>query len=187
MSAKEFIKYNDMKSAFEKWVKANKQWKAHWFKTCVTIFENSKKWAKDYFIDPICKTITKIKHSVSTDNIIWECPQVKYPKDTELFYLIKCVDKNGNVIFSKVGTTTRTVQQRMKEHLKAYKDLGVVKIIVNKVYDCDVEAEGFESWFRAIYIRKYKGSFKKNDRFFCVDFDLEEADKIFKAYQNLTF
>ena len=53
------------------------------------------------------------------------------------------------------------------------------------MYECDTEAEGVESWFRAVYIRKYKGSFKKNDRFFGVDFDLKEADKIFADYVGL--
>lgn len=187
MSAKEFIKYNDMKSAFEKWANANKQWKAHWFETCLTIFESSKKWAKEFIIDTVNKTITKIKIAVSQESIVWNCEKITYPKGTELFYLIRCLDKNGDRIFSKVGTTTRTVQQRMKEHLKAYADLGVTQIVIDRVYACDVEAEGVESWFRALYIRKHKGAFKKNDRFFDVDFDLTEADAIFNDYCAYSF
>ena len=40
-------------------------------------------------------------------------------------------------------------------------------------------AEMYESAFRAHYMRKYKGTFRKNDRFTGVEFDLTEADKIF--------
>ena len=74
----------------------------------------------------------------------------------------------------------------MKEHLKAYEKLGIVKIVVDKVWDCgNLPAEGFESWFRAWYIRRWPEKFNKNDRSFDVDFDLEEAQNIFTQYVNL--
>lgn len=113
------------------------------------------------------------------------CPDIT-TKDSEKFYLIRAFDANGKRIFSKVGTTIREMLTRMKEHLKAYKDLGVVKIVVDKVWDCgNLPAEGFESWFRAWYIRRWPTQFNTKDRFFDVDFDLEEAQRIFTQYENL--
>lgn len=113
------------------------------------------------------------------------CPDIA-TKDSEKFYLIRAFDANGKRIFSKVGTTIREMLTRMKEHLKAYEKLGIVKIVVDKVWDCgDLPAEGFESWFRAWYIRRWPTKFNKNDRFFDVDFDLEEAQRIFTQYETL--
>ena len=89
------------------------------------------------------------------------------------------------MVCSKIGTTTRTVLQRLKEELKSktYTSIGCVRAVVNRVYDCgDVPAEGLESYFRAMYIRKYPQSFKKNDRFMKEWFDLKEADEIVLNY-----
>lgn len=118
------------------------------------------------------------------EGIKFTCPDVL--TDGEKFYLIRAFDKCGKRIFSKVGTTARTVIQRMKEHLKYYAKLGVVEIIVDQIWDCgSVPAEGLESWFRAIYIRKWPEKFNKNDRFFDVDFDLEEAQLWYEKYLAL--
>ena len=74
----------------------------------------------------------------------------------------------------------------MKEHLDSYKKLGVVKILVHRVWDCkNVPAEGFESWFRAWFIKKHPNTFHKNDRFFNVKFDYNEVDNIFNQYVGL--
>ena len=84
-----------------------------------------------------------------------------------------------------MGTTTRTVIQRLKEELRSntYKKIGCVRAVVNRVYDCgDIPAEGLESYFRALYIKRYPQSFKKNDRFMNEWFDLAEADKIVATY-----
>ena len=95
------------------------------------------------------------------------------------------LDKNDESICSKVGTTTRTVQERIREELRSdtYKKMGAVRCIIHRVYDCgEIPAEGLESMFRATYIRKYPNSFHKNDRFIKQKFDLAEADKICKGY-----
>lgn len=120
-----------------------------------------------------------------------EVPGIKFTcpddlADGEKFYLIRAFDKCGKRIFSKVGTTARTVIQRMKEHLKYYEKLGVVEIIVDQIWNCgNIPAEGLESWFRAIYIRKWPDKFNKNDRFFDVDFDLDEAQMWYEKYLAL--
>ena len=84
-----------------------------------------------------------------------------------------------------MGTTTRKVLQRLKEELNSdtYKKIGCTRAVVNRVYDCgNIPAEGLESYFRAMYIRRYPQSFKKNDRFMNEWFDLKEADEIVLKY-----
>lgn len=192
LSAKQCIEHKNFKEAFNKWKSASKRWKDHWFETCLTIFNKVPKLAKQYVVDTVNKTITKVKQLVNKaycgeENIVWNCEQVKYPKGTQLFYLVKGIDENNETIFSKVGTTTRTMNQRMSEELVEYHHLGVKKMVVDRVYDCgEVVAECYESYFRAKYIMKYgSDKFKKNDRFFGVEFDLSEADEIFNEVRGL--
>lgn len=124
-------------------------------------------------------------HVTPHGEITFECPN-DLAEDSEKFYLIRAFDSKGKRIFSKVGTTIRSVLQRMKEHLAAYTKLGIVRIVVDKIWDCgNIPAEGYESWFRAWYIRRWPEKFNKNDRFFDVDFDLDEAQTIFSQYENL--
>ena len=103
----------------------------------------------------------------------------------EQLYLVRLLDRNRQLIWSKVGTTTRKTNKRMTEHLNYYKKDGVKYIEVVRLWDCgEMEAEMYESAFRAHYMRKYKGAFRKNDRFTGVEFDLAEADKIFENLRN---
>lgn len=128
------------------------------------------------------KSESKVKEN---PNIEFICPN-DLARDAEKFYLIRAFDACGKRIFSKIGTTAREMIERMKEHLKYYSKLGVTKIVVDEVWDCgDIPAEGVESWFRAWYIKKWPRQFNKNDRFFNVDFDLDEAKVIFNQYANL--
>lgn len=109
--------------------------------------------------------------------------KVRKGEKIQQLYLIRLLDKDGDLIYSKVGTTTRSTQSRMKEHLRYYYDNGVRGIQVSRLWNCgDMEAEGLESEFRAHYIKAYPGAFKKNDRFINVEFDLEEADRIAASY-----
>lgn len=106
-------------------------------------------------------------------------------KKVEQFYLIRLLDKDGDLVYSKCGTTTVSTIERMKQHLKYYYDYGVRKVEVSRLWNCgNIPAEGLESHFRALYIQRYPESFKKNDRFINVEFDLNEADKIVEEYLN---
>lgn len=119
-------------------------------------------------------------------NIDWngiEPIKVRKGEKIQQLYLIRLLDKDGDLIYSKVGTTTRSTQSRMKEHLRYYYDNGVRSIQVTRLWNCgNMDAEGLESQFRAHYIKSYPGTFKKNDRFINVEFDLEEADRIAASY-----
>ena len=156
-------------------------------------FENLLEKAKEMF--KYSRKTADQKHTMPTENTVVETSKGEiefhsdsnYPEGTQLFYLMRAFDSTGKRVFSKVGTTTQTVKQRMIQHLGDYKNLGVVRIVVDKIWNCgNLPAEGFESWFRAVYISKFATAFHKNDRFFGVDFDLEEAEKIYTNYTHLT-
>lgn len=153
------------------------------------LLESAKELFKGSRKTKIQKSRVEDNHFVINENteIFVECDTKNFYSDSEKFYLIRAFDENGKRLFSKVGTTTRDILTRMKEHLKSYKDLGVVKIIIDRVWNCgNTPAEGFESFFRAIYISKFAKHFKKNDRFFDIDFNLNEADEIYTQYAGMT-
>lgn len=128
------------------------------------------------------KKIFEKKKPIVPEGIEFHCPDdFDFDDKAQRFYLIRAFDANGNRVFSKIGTTIRQMIERMKEHLNYYKKLGVVKIVVDKVWDCgERDAVMYESFFRAGYIFKHPTAFCSNDRFFDVDFDLDEAETIFK-------
>lgn len=103
----------------------------------------------------------------------------------QLVYLYKFYNENGELICSKVGTTTRLPEQRLKEEIKYYKKRGipVASADICSVIDCGVyPAEGAESVTRAAFIHRYPDAFKKNDRFFGVDIPTMTFNKIVKNY-----
>ena len=172
---------NDLEGAISRLNTTTPRWYEKWFEVCKEIYNASKKWAKLYILDPIAKTIKKLV----------ALPKTKKPgidvaegcsletAGTEKCYLIEFFDENDNSICSKVGTTTRTVLERIREELnsKTYKSMGAVRCVIHRIYDCgNIPAEGLESYFRAKYIRKYPESFI-NEKF-----DLKEADCIFSEY-----
>ena len=103
----------------------------------------------------------------------------------QLVYLFKFYESNGNLICSKVGTTTRLPEQRLKEEIRYYRehDLPVANAEICSVIDCGaIPAEGAESYARAEYIKKYPDKFKKNDRFFGVDLSTRTFNKLIATY-----
>ena len=193
-----YVENNDFEGALERFESTNARWKGAWFETCEQIFNKCKEWAKTYIINPLEKTIKRIvKIQTKRKTKYSESIQILDGVDLldnakEKCYLFEFLNDNDEMVCSKVGTTTRKVLQRLKEELNSdtYKKLGCVRAVVQRVYDCgEIPAEGLESYFRAMYIKKYPQSFKKNDRFMGQFFDLTEADKIVAQYfaQELIF
>lgn len=191
-SAKTYVENNDFEGAAERLENTTNRWRNYWYGICEEIYNKSPEWARRYVLDPIAKAVRKIAEIISEkkkrgrpskndDKIIWNCPAFA-DGSNEKFYLIELLDKNGDLIWSKIGTTKRKLIYRMKEHLKAYEKYGVDKVRINRVYNMGFAAEGMESEFRAKYIHRWPESFQKNDRFYHRVFDLEEADKIAAAY-----
>ena len=139
----------------------------------------------------LLKKIASIKEifaaKVKNTNILIadDCPEWNNSSGIEKCYLIEFFNEKFESIASKVGTTIRTVQTRIREELKSktYQNMDAKYCAIHRVYDCgDIPAEGVESLFRAEYIKRYPASFCKNDRFIKEHFDYAEADKIFKNY-----
>lgn len=192
-SMKWCIEHNDFEYARTRLESTSASWKERWFETCKIIFESCKELATRYVLDPIqcaIHKVTVVKHnkrkSKYSDSIqiSAECNSL-HDEATQKCYLFEFFNEAGDMLCSKVGTTTRSVIQRLKRELasKTYKEMGAVRAVIRRVYDCgSIPAEGLESFFRAEYIRKYPDSFKKNDRFLAVKLDLAEADKIYEKY-----
>lgn len=111
----------------------------------------------------------------------------------QLVYLFKFYDSNGNLVCSKVGTTTRLPEQRMKEEIRSYqrsKDEKIASIAyaeICSVIDCGaIPAEGAESITRGAFIKKFPDKFKKNDRFIDIDIPVRTFNKIVNEYLNET-
>ena len=103
----------------------------------------------------------------------------------QLVYLYKFYDKDNKLICSKVGTTTRLPEQRLKEEIKYYQDHGIAvqDAEICSVIDCGaIPAEGAESVTRAYFIRRYPDAFCKNDRFFGVDIPTRTFNKVVTEY-----
>lgn len=187
-----YLQNNDFEGAKERFETTSKNWKGRWFEVCLQIYEKCKELAKIYFVNPINQTIIKIadvlgKRRGKYDGKIQISTEISadYDKGKEKCYLFTFYNENDEMVCSKVGTTTRKIVERLKEELKSktYKEMGCVRAVVNRVYDCgDLPAEGLESYFRAMYIKQYPQSFKKNDRFMNTFFDLQKADEIAQAY-----
>lgn len=191
-----YIENNDFEGAVERFENTTPTWKSRWYEACEKIYNSCKKWTNDWVLNPIEKTIKKIqklvtKRTTKLTNCILiaeDCPSL-LDEVKQKCYLFEFLDENDNLICSKIGTTTRGVRQRLTEELrsKTYKNMGACKAIIHRVYDCkDLPAEGLESYFRAKYIKKYPNSFKKNDRFMNLNFDLKQADKIYEKYIKST-
>jgi len=128
-------------------------------------------------LDKACKTFYHVTKKVKT--IL--C------KGKQLVYLFKFYSANGELICSKVGTTTRLPEQRLNEEIRYYRkhEIPVDRAEICSVIDCGaLPAEGAESYARALYIKKNPAEFCKNDRFFGVDIPTRTFNKIIENYLN---
>ena len=90
------------------------------------------KWIKDFIIDKTQKVKNRIRR-ISEGNAFYDIHRA-----ARWFYLMYYYDLNGNFLFSKLGTTERTLYKRADEHQRnndgSYKNVWTVKII--KGWDC---------------------------------------------------
>lgn len=154
-----------------------------WFDLMLKLYDRFPAIRKVWeYVENVRALAKRFIKRIKTPHIIYSA-SADYPEGSQLVYLIRLLDRDGSLVWSKVGTTTRTMKKRMKEHLRYYRKYGVSDIEVTRIYNCgDLPAEGLESEFRAKYMRKYPGAFRKNDRFTGVEFDLAEADSIVREY-----
>lgn len=110
-------------------------------------------------------------------------------KDAEQLYLFKFFTDNPIVpIFSKIGTTTRSVNERLREEIGYYLEhnLPIESVDVCKIVECgDMPAECYESLMRGILMKRYPGTWQKNDRFFGVNVPVDEFVELFEKFSAL--
>ena len=146
------------------------------------------KWT-GYTVKTINKYIRKfanlLEEAKATFKRITKKAKLAMQGDKQLCYLYKFYDSNNQLICSKVGTTTRLPEDRLKEEITYYQKhkIPVETARICSVIDCGkLPAEGAESITRALFIRKYPEAFCKNDRFFGVDIPTKTFNKIVNDY-----
>lgn len=102
------------------------------------------------------------------------------PKN-EKCYFMKFYDEEGNLVFSKIGTTKGSIQARA-ERLKTSYKIKISKIEILACFSTGgIPAEGMESYCRSMLMLKYPEYFVKNDRFF-IDIDVQDFIDSCKEY-----
>lgn len=135
-----------------------------------------------YLLDEARKKFcSKVKKVI--EGIVEKVPII-FGKGTKLCYLFKFYDSNSNLLFSKIGTTERTIMARIKEEIRSYqKRYDVLGVVIESVIDCgDIPPEGAESYARSEFIKRNPASYAKNDRFLGYDIPVEEFNSLVLGY-----
>ena len=110
-------------------------------------------------------------------------------KNSQQCYLFKFfTDDEVMPIFSKIGTTGKSCNERLRDEIGEYREKGfnILSVDIAKIYQCgDLPAEAFESFLRAYFIKDYPNTWRKNDRFFGADVDVDKFVKLCKMFSEL--
>lgn len=176
----DYILTEDFEGAKVRFETTNKRWKQYWWNCLTEIYETCKRWAKKYILDPINRTVSEAI-VVAEEKIIYNCT---YDDNGEKCYLFKFYDFFDNLIFSKIGTTTKNVTDRLIQEINSYsKHFEIFTATVESVINCNLPAVGAESYTRAVLIKNHPESFLPNDRFL-MDISVEEFNSTVLAYLN---
>lgn len=203
LSMNDYRERGDLLGAYERFTTTSKQWKSRWWAVIEEIYNNFKTWAQKYVLDPATRTITEIKQTTRrkcrqvsasiyelSSGVSVECAEdmAKDIDRTEKAYLFKFYeDINPDPLFSKIGTSARTCFGRLKDEVRYYQNAGfdITRVKVERIINCgEMPAEAFESFCRSMFIKKYPNTWKKNDRFFGVDIQVSDFDKMWEMYSN---
>lgn len=100
-------------------------------------------------------------------------------------YLFKFYGEDRTVpLFSKIGTTERTVNERLRQEIGEYcKKFPIQSVDICKIVDCgEMPPESYESYLRALLMKEYPGTWKKNDRFFGTDVDTDRFTELCQVF-----
>ena len=185
-----YVKENGLfEEAKERYESTSKRWKNAWWEIICEIWENFTEWQSEYSLDKIAKIIIKnIKKVVKKrkarqrDDIIEKVPII-FARGTKLCYLFKFYDSNGEIVYTKVGTTERTIRERLSEELRQYrKNNDISYATVESVFDTgEMFPEGAQDYVKGTWMRKYNQFYKRNDRFTC-DISTDEFNKLVENY-----
>ena len=198
MSAEILIIHNDFEGAKARFENANARWKKHWLTTCQTIANNNPHLAERYEFDFDTLTI-KVLSITPARTTIRRCGEMAIPmnylpccgedvKGQQTAYLFKFYTSDRTIpIFSKIGTTAKSVNERLRDEIGEYrKKFDIQSVDICKIYDCgEMPAESYESFLRAVLMKKFPNSWHKNDRFFGVDIPTDIFTTLCDTYANM--
>ena len=198
ISKETLILTNNLEGCYERFQTTNARWKNYWWAGVEEIYNSCKDWAKKFILDPINRTLEKIKvkrnRCTEVETGLYKMSNGIFIKtfvnlntedltDTQKVYLFKFFTKEKELIFNKVGTTVKTCLARLKQEIKEYKDFPIGYVEIHRIYNCgEYPAEGFESYVRAYLIKHHPQAFKKNDRFFSVEVEPNLIDNLYHHF-----
>ena len=119
-------------------------------------------------------------------NYLPDCGEDVRGQQTVYLFKFYCSDRFVPV-FSKIGTTSVSVNSRLRQEIGGYRKNGfdIQSVDVCRIYDCgNCPAEAFESYLRALLIAEFPNTWHKNDRFFGVDIPTERFNAICNQFAN---
>lgn len=187
-SYNDYVNSNDIEGIYERFMNAPANWKNHWWEGVVQIFNSCKEFAKQFILDPIKRTLRKISAAVASIGVSIQEKEDFSKCSGEQCYLFKFYDSNGEILFSKIGTTTRNCRKRIKEEIAYYRKRGldVAETLIEDVFCCgDTPAEAYESFMRAKFIKQFPNTWHRNDRFFGVDIPVADFRHMCDMFASL--
>ena len=192
MSARSMDSYRvtgDFEGAKERYESTSRRWKGAWWDVLCEIWDNFTKWQSKYSLDKVAMTIIEIvekavkkRKSKPRADIIEKVP-ITFAKGTKLCYLFKFYDSNNELVYTKVGTTERTIRERLSEELRQYrKNCDISHATVESVFDTgELFPEGVQDYIKGMWMRKYNKYYVRNDRFTC-DIPTEDFNALVTNY-----
>jgi hypothetical protein len=192
------IESNDLMGCYENYQHSTPRWSDYWWSGVIAIYNNGG-WHTEFEIDNLLGTLT-LKQKIIVNNtnrveykrfrngkqavrmeFMEDCGENIQGKETVYFFKFY---SNNELLFNKIGTTTRNVISRLKEEIGYYSNsFDLTKVEIHRIVDCgEYPAEGAESVLRAELIKQYPKAFRKNDRFFNVDISPNFFDQILNNY-----
>ncbi len=198
--------FEEAKSRYENC--GSHRWKSAWWEIVCEIYDSSKTWAKKYVLDRVAKVIRLIGEKITAarrrktvtfglDAWSFGDTEIKYLNGTEALdtksgekaYHFKFYENDTKPVFDKIGTTTKSCMERLKQEIRYYNDkagFDIRRVEICAIHDCGEEhAEGFESFMRSILMKRFPNTWKRNDRFFGTDIPPEEFNNLCAQYAAL--
>ena len=107
-------------------------------------------------------------------------------KEGNKCYLFHFYDEEEHIIFTKIGTTTKSCEGRLRQEIATYRNKNkypVHRVEVLRIIDTgEMPPESYESILRATIIKNHPNTYHKNDRFFDVAVGVNEFDNICEMF-----